>query len=81
MNRSVGLADFTHLRLMLKSATTNRELGCFDCGKESIYIKNNIYYANFLIRKTQMAEELKPVNEVEEKEQEDFLTIGQYYKI
>lgn len=50
MNRSVGMADFDKLCLLIKSASTNKELGYLECGKDFIYFKNNTYYANFEVK-------------------------------
>ena len=49
MNRSVGMADFDKVRIIIKTASTNTQIGTCDCVKVNIYTKNNIYYASFIL--------------------------------
>ena len=47
MNRAVGNADYKGLCVIIKSATTNREICSLSCNKGGIYFKNNEYWAPF----------------------------------
>lgn len=47
MNRSVGWADFDKIQIIVKTAQTNVVLATSECSKTSLYLKNNIYYADF----------------------------------
>ena len=47
MNRTVGGADYKGINMIIKSATTNKEIGSLYCSKGNIYFKNNEYWAPF----------------------------------
>lgn len=47
MNRTVGGADYKGINMIIKSATTNKEIGSLYCNKGNIYFKNNEYWAPF----------------------------------
>lgn len=66
MNRAVGRADFTKIKMILKSATTNKELiNDLFCLEKDVYFQNNEYWVKFSLTA----------------EQSRLLQIGQYYKI
>lgn len=65
MNRSVGMADFDTIHLLLKSVQSNTTLLQVSCPKESLVLKNGSYQANF---------------EIKSSADRSIFKIGQYYK-